>query len=185
MAGSPEALDRAIDCLLTVLLEVFAKYQLTINWKAGKSEALLQYRGKHAHLYREKRRLPSGKLGIKLPDTASASILNVVSIYKHLGSKTTSNGSCVDEAHARVQAMMVSYGPLVSRVFTSKYFSNENKVSFANALCFSILFYNAHVWSQMTDTALKPLETAYMRVLRRLSGRVRGAEEAHISDLAV
>ena len=37
--------DRAIDILLNTLEQVFLAFYLRINWKAGKTEVMLLYRG--------------------------------------------------------------------------------------------------------------------------------------------
>ena len=45
LASSPRALDLAIEVLLRTLVVTFRKLHLAINWKPGKTEALLCYRG--------------------------------------------------------------------------------------------------------------------------------------------
>ncbi len=77
---------------------------MSINWKPGKLEALLLYRGKLATQHNEARRRENGKLAIKLPVNASAEYLAVVTDYKHVGSKTEGLGKCIAESHARASA---------------------------------------------------------------------------------
>ena len=45
VASSPKSLDKAINCLLEAVTEVFERFLLKMNWAKGKSEALLRYRG--------------------------------------------------------------------------------------------------------------------------------------------
>eukprot|EP00973_Karenia_brevis_P032836 4533103-Karenia_brevis.AAC.1 len=48
VASSPKLLDRAIQLLLHHVVNVFARLALDLNWKKGKSECIIRYRGKHA-----------------------------------------------------------------------------------------------------------------------------------------
>eukprot|EP00972_Heterocapsa_arctica_P020754 3058429-Heterocapsa_arctica.AAC.1 len=69
-ASSPAVLDAAIDSLLTVVYRVFTLLRLEINWKPGKTECFLQYRGRNATARLHARRTgPSGALVVKVPGT--------------------------------------------------------------------------------------------------------------------
>ena len=67
LASSPRALDLAIKVLLRTLVGTFRNLHLAINWKPGKTEALLCYHGKRAVSAREQWRTASGKLEIPVP----------------------------------------------------------------------------------------------------------------------
>jgi len=90
-ASSPKALDNAINILLTELILTFAAHGFQINWKPGKSEAMLRYRGRGAQKAAEAR-LHEGRTQIKLPTSADREFLNVVDVYKHVGSIASSDG---------------------------------------------------------------------------------------------
>ena len=47
-AKSPRALNRAIHIMLEIYAATFNKYGLSINWRPGKIEGVLVYRGKHS-----------------------------------------------------------------------------------------------------------------------------------------
>eukprot|EP00973_Karenia_brevis_P023122 3184240-Karenia_brevis.AAC.1 len=84
-AASPEALDKAIDVMLGILTRVYKILRLEINWKPGKTESFIQYRGKKAVQRLESRRIgPENSLAIKVPGHDGV-LINVVPNYRHLG----------------------------------------------------------------------------------------------------
>ena len=48
LAKTPKKLDSAISATLHIIVEVFRKFCLVVNWAPGKSEGLLRYRGSGA-----------------------------------------------------------------------------------------------------------------------------------------
>eukprot|EP00973_Karenia_brevis_P042286 5852134-Karenia_brevis.AAC.1 len=75
-ATSPKALNRAIATLLEVLVDVFRKFGFRINWKEGKTECFVTFRGRHAA--EEKRKLIIDRASkIPLPPHADADSLRV------------------------------------------------------------------------------------------------------------
>eukprot|EP00959_Pyramimonas_sp_CCMP1952_P451518 9453517-Pyramimonas_sp.AAC.1 len=70
MLTAPRAadLDSAIDVILTAVCNISESMNLTINWKPGKSECFLVYRGTGATSCLEKRRVQrGGGLAIAVP----------------------------------------------------------------------------------------------------------------------
>ena len=55
-ASTPEKLDAAIDIAVATVKEIFHMMRMQINWKPGKTECFLVYRGKDASKRREERR---------------------------------------------------------------------------------------------------------------------------------
>ena len=83
VSKTPCALDIAIDALLNTVFVVFDHLHLQLNANAGKTEALLMYRGKTAKARREARRGPDGRLRLAVPGRDVH--INVVDEFKHLG----------------------------------------------------------------------------------------------------
>ena len=124
---------------------------MIINLSKGKTECMLKYRGKHAHKFIESR-LVGKDFKIRLPNAASAEFMNVVSCYKHLDSQTCADGSVVKEVNYRSSQAMSRYRPLVPRAFSSTSFSQQQKIRLAESLV-STLFFNVHVWTNMTPAS--------------------------------
>ena len=164
-------------------VEVFAKFMLNINWLPGKSEAMLKYRGhgtRAAHLAR----IVEGALCIKLPTSATAAFLHVVTRYKHLGSVVSMDGNDCHDAKLRASSAMSAYCPLASKIFGSPKVGLWLKLLFMHALVLSRLLYQVYLW----DDKPKPfriLNNVYMRVLRRIANMCRFDSECKYTDLHV
>ena len=105
-----------------LLIEAFERYGIQINWKAGKTEAIDVYRGKHART--EKARLCTSGTSRNFsifPDSSEGVCINTVEQYKHLGSIIAASGSFVPEARQRVKSAMHAFVPLTANIFSSRY----------------------------------------------------------------
>ena len=180
VASSPAVLDRGIEIITQAYCNAFRKYNLQINWKRGKSEAMIKYRGRNATRKLDARRTPEGKC-IRINDTDR---LFLVDEYKHLGGIITSDGIIMPEVNQRASSAMSCYGPLATRVFGSTAVSLTLKKHFLQSLVMSKLLYNTQTLT-MTTTGLQKLNVPYMRVLRRIVGEPRYNEHCANSDLGV
>ena len=81
-ASSPAALRRACTTLISTLTAVFRSLGLVVNWKPGKTEAFMVFRGKNAG--NERRKLVNEEhCKISLPADAGANSLRIVRQYVH------------------------------------------------------------------------------------------------------
>ena len=106
-----------------------------------------------------------------IPVPGTSNFLSVVAQYKHLGSMTTSDRSDVPFTKARASSAMSSYVPLAMNTFGAPEINFPMKLTFKNSLVMSKLCFNAHVRC-LNPQALKQLNTMYMRVVRRIAGKV-------------
>ena len=182
-AKSPAALMLAQELLLRHLCAIFRMMGFVINWKAGKSECFLIFRGKRAAEHTEKYR--PGKSHVPLPENAGADKLRVVDVYKYLGSQVASDNNIVPDAAYRVQRTMISYGPLAVSLFGCSQITRRLRLAFASSLCWSRLLYGVACWTSLPKRAYATLNACYMRVLNRIAGKCRHAKAAHCSDSEV
>jgi hypothetical protein len=155
-------------------VETFDKYGLTINWKPGKTEALIAYRGKRAIGQKDKLVQADGTqaFAAKTSDGKNVSI-NVVPQYKHLGTIIDVSRTLVPEAHQRVKSAMNSFVPLARPILGSTSVGAKRKTAMAWSLVMSRLTFNIHVWSQFNGRARGIVYAMYMRVWRRILGDPR------------
>ena len=172
MAPTCKKLDDAIDIVTEIVTSTFHKYGLTINWKPGKTEAMLRYRHKNSAKALDRRRLPSGKISIKLPPSCGDIRLNVVDKYKHLGGMITVTGNMTPEMEHRACSALQAFTPLAMRIFGSLHVPTCLKMSFVQSLIYSRLLFNAHVW-EVTPKMIAKLNTVQSRVLRRVCDEMR------------
>jgi hypothetical protein len=180
IASTPAALDKAIDVIVDALRTAFAAFNLNINWKQGKSEAMLRYRGRHAAKRLDARRAPRG-LGINIDD---GNFLHLVGEYKHLGGFIAMNGSIAAEVTHRVSSAMSSYGPLAGKLFGASAVPTALKMAFLRSLVLSRLLYNIHTLT-MTPKAMARLNIPYMKALRAIAAERRFDATCAKSDLDV
>ena len=155
---------------------------MQINWRHGKSEALLRYRGKHATSCLNARR--HGDC-IRIPVCPEDDqYLSVVTEYKHLGGVIASDALILPEVRQRTSSAMAAYGPIAMKVFGPTAIQEHLKLHFVRALILSRLLYNIHTLV-MTPAGLTKLSAVYIRVLRRVVDDPRYSAKVLHSDLEV
>ena len=118
-AASPALLDEAINVVLEVVTRIFGLARFEINWKPGKTACLLRCRGRNASRRLDARRVgPGGALVVFVPGVEGAAV-NVVTVYKHLGTLVDADGSDFQEAQLRACSAMAAYAPLAVRILGS------------------------------------------------------------------
>ena len=177
LASTPKALLKAIRMLLDTLIRVFTQFGLVLNFEKGKTECIVVLRGKHSSRVAEAIR---GKAGFEfsLPAPYEKQTLRAVQQYKHLGTHATCTGTYVVDAAHRASVSMQAYTPLAGKVFSSPHIPARLKVILMMYLILSRLLYNTHIWTPCAR-ALGRLNTAYMRVVRRIFGEPRFGKTEH------
>ena len=181
ITSSARALDAAIGTLLTLLLRIYHLMNLEVNWNPGKTEAILQYRGKGAaECLRARRPSPSAPPRILIPGCSS--VLHVVTAYKHLGGEITTAGSLVPLAHGRRKRALAAYSPIAMKVFGSRHISLDLKQWMFTTLVMSRLVFNLHVVVP-NRRFLIILNDVYIRGHRRMHDACRTGDDCE-TDLA-
>ena len=103
-----------------------------MNWKPGKSEAMVAYRGKNAAEHYDHIRHEDG-LYFDIPEL-EGNRLNVVDVYKHLGSVTAVSGLLKKDADHKESNFMNAYVPMAHRVFGSQDLEMHIKVALSESL---------------------------------------------------
>ena len=138
-ADDSRSLADAIDCCILVLSTTFQLLKLEVNWRPGKTECLVQMRGKQGRDIVEKWRREDGSLSIPVPQCDTR--INVVDRYRHLGTIVMANGNDMPNARLRWKSAKEAYGPLALRIFGSGHILAPLKLS----LCIvTQLLFDAH-----------------------------------------
>ena len=159
-AKSPDILDAHIAKVVEIVYCVFRDHFMTVNFKKGKTEAMMMYRGKNAAAC--KRKLADsadgeGNFHKNISFVYSADIVNIklciVDQYKHLGSTVAKDGGLVPEARMRATSAMCAYAPIAQSVFGAKSIEPFFRVQLAYSVVVSRLVYNVHIWSSIPNTS--------------------------------
>ena len=172
MWNSPSILVKAMNDLMGIIIDVFPKFHLTISFAKGKTECLLRLRGRKACEVKESLRI-EGALAFQLPPPYSGERLRIVEHYKHLGSTVCLTESLVFDAQHRASSAMTSYVSLAGRVFGSRCIPSRIKLYLMTSLILSRLLYGTQLWCGNTVTAMRRINSVYMRVLRMILGDCR------------
>lgn len=170
-AASPALLDTAVDALLAIVHRIYKLLRLEVNWKPGKTECFLHYRGRGAaRRLQERRAGPDGSLVVAVPGTAFT--IKIVDRYRHLGGVVCADRSVTADAQSKQRAAMAAYGPLAAKILASPRIDRDIKFNLMWSLVMSRLLFNAHVVVP-TRRYLMTLNGVYMRGIRIISGCCR------------
>ena len=185
MAMSTAILLLRIVTIMTIAYDVFTTCGLTINFKAGKSEVLVDFRGEGSMFYKDKIfNKDAGRLAFET--IHGTKHILITKLYKHVGGMIAATGSMHPETTQRAASAMVNYAPLSVKVFGDpRRLPVETRVSLADSLLNTRLFFNCQVWMHLTTTAAVPLHKVTMRIARRICNRPTYLGEASGSDISV
>ena len=170
---SPAALLKAHMLMMQILTDTFREFGFRINWKAGKTECMFVWRGKHAVAHQRLHRP-----GSLLPPLRCGTRARIVDSYVYLGSVVTPDNNVVPDANRRSQKTMVTYAPLSVSLFGSTRTSRKLRLSLASSLCWSRLLHAVAAWTSCPRRPYSVLNVTYMRVLRRVAGKPRFDKES-------
>ena len=182
-ADDSKSLADAIDCCTLVLSTTFQLLKLEVNWRPGKTECLVQMRGKQGRDIVEEWRREDGSLSIPVPQCDMR--INVVDRYRHLGTIVMANGNDVPNARLRAKSAKEAYGPLALRVFGSGHIPAPLKLSLYMSLVESRNSFSMHI-APPSFNALRIVASVYNRALRRIAGTPRFERDEHaLSDIEI
>ena len=183
MATSPKRLDRNVEVVLRELIYVFGQRALRINRAPGKNAA--NAHGRNAHVHMDARRDAKGKIWTDLPHGAAGGKLEVVTSFRHVGSRTHDAAMFHADALDKPRACDKAYRQLAGSVFSAKHFEVHTKLSLASSLLWSRLLCGVHTWSRVPARPLRTLEVAHMRPLRRIANKSCFSAEDNVDDHTV
>ena len=174
---SPAALLRAHMLSMQILTDTFHEFGFRINWKAGKTECMFVWRGKHAVAHQRLHRP-----GSLLPPLRCGTRARIVDSYVYLGSVVTPDNNVVPDANRRSQKAMITYAPLSVSLFGSARTSRKLRLGLASSLCWSRLLHAVAAWTSCPRRSYSVLNVTYMRVLRRVAGKPRFDKESAVKS---
>ena len=136
----------SIDIVVGSLSHIFALFGLDINWKPGKTEAMLQARGPGSKQLIT-RYIHEDGIYVPVPVATGSSTthkLFFVRRYKHLGRFIQAEGGLNSEARWRSQQALSAYAPMAYRVFGSSGINDWLKYLLLYSMILSRLLYMCH-----------------------------------------
>ena len=135
---------------LDIMQEVFTSHFLELNWKPLKTECVLHMVGrgtKHAWKTIERSAEQRATAGA-VCRTPGGIECNIVSCYRHIGSKVDCVGGVECEFQARIAAANRVFQPLAKKLMSAKYW----KVQLFRSLVLSVFLYGCETWAEPTQS---------------------------------
>ena len=184
-SDSPTALLNDVNDVLEAVTDVFANFGLILNWRKGKSEAMMRLFGRGSGDVLESLRRPSGELAFPLPERCGDQHLLIVPSYKHLGTRLTTDLCFRQDAKTKSRAGMAAHVMLAGKVLRSDVYPVAMKVQAVTSFVLSRCLFNAHLWDP-NHHVIRSANAPYARALRTIAGEWwSGDEKPCLSDVAI
>ena len=181
--SDPQRLVDKLQFGCSVMVQELVKYGLQPNFKDGKTEAIVDPRGKSAVQVRrqifqeQKARLP---LDTPLP---SQPTLKLVPAYKHLGGLLTHGSRLQAEIKHRIAQGHSAYQTYRTKVYANAKLNLTTKMTVLRSTSLTAMHYNAGTWTGFTQKDLTTWHTGHMNLYRKiLQGQMSIEKARHLHD---
>ena len=151
--GVAEDLVRQLQVIASCLHDAASDRGLTVNYEAGKTEAVVRIVGTGAKAVRHKIwHEMRGKVPIVTEHGAQS--LQLVHSYRHLGSYVQDHAVTQKDIQYRISQAKKAYGQISRQFYRKKNVNDTTKASVFSALVLSRHAYNAHTWAWVSQNDL-------------------------------
>ena len=158
--------DPLLQQVLTMMHEVFASYGLRLNCSAGKTEAIVHYRGKQAPALRKERFLDGyGKLSVPGYEE-----LRIVAQYTHLGIVVAQNFDLSADLNFKLGKATSAFRSMSRTIFHNRRWSIELRLKLFDTLILPIIFYGSGSWPLLSARQFLRLSGAITKWQRQIVG---------------
>ena len=182
-ATTPKQLDEVLADATMCVKEVFQTYGLQLNMAPGKTEAVVQYRGKDAPRAR-KMRFVDAMGHLPLDDSFQGVVLRISSDYQHLGTNFAQSATVHQEIRVRIGKATGVYRQLRRTIFANKKLPVQTRITLLEPLVLSIVFHGAGNWPLLPFRLQKKLHHAVTSWQRTIAGIGHWSQD-NISDDAL
>ena len=173
----PKQLVPRLQMLATTVKSVFAKHAMVLNWKRGKSEAVVSFRGADAK---------SAYLDFVIVHSAGVPLqqdmLRAVAVYKHMGSQACVTNRMKAEVSSRCGNMYAQYRPVRKSLYANQDVPKEVRTMAVLSLLYTKLLFNAGMWDKLDQHSMRKIRHAYVTPLRAVMDMTFEGEKHYTSD---
>ena len=152
----------------------FAERGLTVNFKKGKSEAIVSLCGKGS---REQRQRMLEQPTIQIGQDEGPS-LRLEGRYRHLGTYQQCGGGLDQEITFRIASTWTSFRQ-VRHLLSRQTMDLQVRLRLMQSLLMSRLLYGAGAWYRLSKQQLKKMHICYLGLIRYIVGRVQTKHQTH------
>ena len=154
VASTVSDLDRVALDVLTRTRKVFAEFGLVLNQEAGKTEAVLQYRGEGSGPKIEETFISNH--GHLVTDDGK-SRLRIVTDYSYLGTTYSQSAQIHQEVRTRVGKAQFVFRQLRKQIFRNHRLPVETRITLLNSLVVSIVLHGSGNWPLLSTKQFNAL----------------------------
>eukprot|EP00438_Fugacium_kawagutii_P031296 Skav201234 [mRNA] locus=scaffold4162:233341:238470:+ [translate_table: standard] len=169
----------ALELVFQTYVDRLASHGLLLNYGAGKTEALVLFRGKGAQAIRQQVFGQEGSSITIQTQSHGELAIRLVACYKHLGVQIHASGFLLPELRVRVGHANTAFNRHRRSVYQNTDLSVAKRMQIFRACVLSILFWNGGTWPPLRAKELRYLNGAFRRLLQRLLHRDFPPEELH------
>eukprot|EP00435_Cladocopium_sp_Y103_P018991 s2370_g4.t1 len=148
-----------ISKVLECVHDVFTQHGMTLNFEAGKTEAVLMFRGPGAPEERAKLFCCERSPCLIVSTNTHILRLRVGSSYKHLGSRFGMNADIDLEINHRLANARQAFAEMKRSIFLNRYVSVQGRLQLYSSLILSRLLYGCAGWSDVSKSQLAHIES--------------------------
>lgn len=156
--GNPNNLLPLLEQVTSIVHSTFRDHGLTMNFEAGKTEAVVMFRGAGANHQRtttfDKPQPPC--LVVATPTHLLR--LRIVASYKHLGARFAMDAELNQEINQRMAAARQAFEEMKRPIFKNKAIDVKGRQQLYHSLVASRLLYGCAVWSDVSAAQIKQVE---------------------------
>ena len=168
-AGSAYALVSKLRSATEICVRVFARFSMRLNFKKGKSEAVVSLRGDGAGMVATQV-YGNDSSTVEFQCNGSQCKLHIVPWYKHLGGFIDAVGTERTEIGHRADRANTARAGLTRALSRVPELDQCIKVTLASSLVLTRLLYNCGTWGPIRDAQLRTLRAPWAKALRSITG---------------
>lgn len=167
----------------SAMVQELIQFGLQLNFKEGKTEAIVDIRGKGSTALR--RTLFQDQKGQLVLDTPMPEqpTLRMVASYKHLGGILTHGSKLLPEVKHRIGQGCTAFHNYRTKIYKNKNIDVDTRMTVLRATTLAAMHYNAATWMGHTQKTTDTWRTGHMNLYRRaLKGLFPYQELLHYTD---
>jgi hypothetical protein len=154
--------------LACIAKDTFYEYSMDLNFRPGKSEGLIQWRGKGSVKYR--RELETHDNCVECIAKSGKFVLRFSESYKHVGTNTSTSGDLGHEIAIRVPILRSGAEAMRKSIMCNARLPLTKKLHIAQAYIFSKGLFQAGTWPALSVRLYTKMHHAIMYVYRCIAG---------------
>ena len=179
--ADPHGIVNKVQKALGNIDTIFLSFGLKLNYKRGKTEVFIEFRGKGADAARKAFHNNNGGVVVFTNDLGETKELLSTDLYKHVGSKRARGGNLMPEVIYRSQCMMSALRDIRPKILRTTSISIRDKLLLVGTYLLSRGLYQAGTWRLLHIGEARTFHGNLMKVFRAVL-RLDRPTSARMSD---